>query len=81
MNRPDIAKVRGNAGLVKDLKTGAVLNKNGEQFAAFDTQRKKKKEIEALKSQINTLEETQTKILDILGTILEKVDGRNTKHD
>jgi hypothetical protein len=74
-NPPIIAKVRGNAGLVKDLKTGAVLNKNGGEFAFFDEQRKKKKEIDSLKEQINTLKSNQDVILDKLGAILDKLDG------
>jgi len=65
-------KVEGHPGLVRDTKTGAILNTNEQEIEAARARKRawkeKQKEVEELKSDVSELK-------GMMKQILEKLDG------
>ena len=68
-------KVENHPGYVRDTLTGAILNTNVEEIRAAKA-RKAAKEKE--KEDINNLKNEVSDIKNMLGKIIEKLDGSNT---
>ena len=67
-------KIEGHEGYVKDPNTGVVLNVNQEEIAAAKMRRALRKQQE---EDINNLKNEVSDIKNMLGKIIEKLDGSN----
>ena len=68
-------KIEGHEGYVKDPNTGVVLNVNQEEINAAKTRRALRKQQE---EDINNLKNEVSDIKNMLGKIIEKLDGSNS---
>tara|TARA_B100000683_G_scaffold79817_1_gene78723 strand:- start:1462 stop:1683 length:222 start_codon:yes stop_codon:yes gene_type:complete len=68
-------KIEGHEGYVKDPNTGVVLNVNQEEIAAAKMRRALRKQQE---EDINNLKNEVSDIKNMLGKIIEKLDGSNS---
>ena len=68
-------KIEGHEGYVKDPNTGVVLNVNQEEIDAAKKRRALKKQQE---EDINNLKNEVSDIKNMLGKIIEKLDGSNS---
>lgn len=67
-------KVEGHQGLVRDTTTGAILNVNKNEINAA---RQRKLKAKMHQEEVETLKLEVSEIKNILGQILEKLDGNN----
>mgnify|MGYP001377523517 FL=1 len=68
-------KIEGHEGYVKDPNTGVVLNVNQEEINGAKTRRALRKQQE---EDINNLKNEVSDIKNMLGKIIEKLDGNNS---
>tara|TARA_Y100000816_G_C26075042_1_gene565783 strand:- start:205 stop:426 length:222 start_codon:yes stop_codon:yes gene_type:complete len=68
-------KIEGHEGYVKDPNSGVVLNVNQEEIDAAKTRRALRKQQE---EDINNLKNEVSDIKNMLGKIIEKLDGSNS---
>ena len=68
-------KIEGHEGYVKDPNTGVVLNVNQEEIDAAKKRRALRKQQE---EDINNLKNEVSDIKNMLGKIIEKLDGSNS---
>ena len=68
-------KIEGHEGYVKDPNTGVVLNVNQEEIDAAKKRRALRKQQE---EDINNLKNEVSDIKNMLGKIIEKLDGNNS---
>ena len=68
-------KIEGHEGYVKDPNTGVVLNVNQEEINGAKKRRALRKQQE---EDINNLKNEVSDIKNMLGKIIEKLDGSNT---
>lgn len=68
-------KIEGHEGYVKDPNTGVVLNVNQEEINAAKRRRALRKQQE---EDINNLKNEVSDIKNMLGKIIEKLDGSNS---
>ena len=68
-------KIEGHEGDVKDPNTGVVLNVNQEEINGAKKRRALRKQQE---EDINNLKNEVSDIKNMLGKIIEKLDGSNT---
>ena len=68
-------KIEGHEGYVKDPNSGVVLNVNQEEMDAAKTRRALRKQQE---EDINNLKNEVSDIKNMLGKIIEKLDGSNS---
>lgn len=68
-------KIEGHEGYVKDPNTGVVLNVNQEEINGAKTRRALRKKQE---EDINNLKNEVSDIKNMLGKIIEKLDGNNS---
>ena len=68
-------KIEGHEGYVKDPNSGVVLNVNQEEIDAARTRRALRKQQE---EDINNLKNEVSDIKNMLGKIIEKLDGSNS---
>ena len=67
-------KIEGHEGYVKDPNSGVVLNVNQEEIDAAKKRRSLRKQQE---EDINNLKNEVSDIKNMLGKIIEKLDGSN----
>ena len=68
-------KIEGHEGYVKDPNSGVVLNVNQEEIDAAKKRRSLRKQQE---EDINNLKNEVSDIKNMLGKIIEKLDGSNS---
>ena len=68
-------KIEGHEGYVKDPTSGVVLNVNQEEIDAAKTRKALRKQQE---EDINNLKNEVSDIKNMLGKIIEKLDGSNS---
>lgn len=68
-------KIEGHEGYVKDPNTGVVLNVNQEEINGAKKRRALRKQQE---EDINNLKNEVSDIKNMLGKIIEKLDGNNS---
>ena len=68
-------KIEGHEGYVKDPRSGVVLNVNQEEIDAAKTRKALRKQQE---EDINNLKNEVSDIKNMLGKIIEKLDGSNS---
>ena len=68
-------KIEGHEGYVKDPNTGVVLNVNQEEINGAKRRRALRKQQE---EDINNLKNEVSDIKNMLGKIIEKLDGNNS---
>ncbi len=68
-------KIEGHEGYVKDPNSGVVLNVNQEEIDAAKKRRALRKQQE---EDINNLKNEVSDIKNMLGKIIEKLDGNNS---
>ena len=67
-------KIEGHEGYVKNIKNGVVLNVNNEEIEAAKKRKALRKQQE---EDINNLKNEVSDIKNMLGKIIEKLDGSN----
>lgn len=76
MNNDVIIRIEGHSELIRDPKTGAVINTATTEYNRFiekkNKERSQQKRILELEDKLNTLEENYTKLESLLLQILNK---------
>jgi len=68
-----IAKVKENPDLVRDLSNQAVLNTNIDALTAYRKRREKAKEIDQIIGDINTMKQEMSDLKSLMQRILDKI--------
>jgi hypothetical protein len=68
-----IAKVKENPDLVRDLGNQAVLNTNIDALTAYRKRREKAKEIDQTIGDINTMKQEMSDLKSLMQRILDKI--------
>jgi hypothetical protein len=68
-----IAKIKDNPGLVRDMKTQAVLSTDNTALQAYKVRREKQKEITAAVDDINNMKQDINDLKTLMQRILDKI--------
>jgi predicted adenine nucleotide alpha hydrolase (AANH) superfamily ATPase len=69
----ELAKVKENPDLVRDMKNQAILNTNVDALSAYKKRRQKEKEVAESLNDINTMKQDINDLKTLMQRILEKI--------
>ena len=69
----NIAKIKDNPGLIRDVKTQAVLNVDVSSLQAYKMKRRKQKQIDIAVQDINNMKQDINDLKTLMHRILDKI--------
>lgn len=66
MEKPVLVKIEGEADIVKDTRTGALLNVNTSALAAYKKRKQKEARIDQLEEKVDSIADTLQVMMQLL---------------